>query len=253
MYHIRNQAFDEILKKYGAPDLYALSAERLEEIVSDGPFRTAPILRKNEKGQTLGIDRMATAEKLESEYTFSEYMGELFWEERHREIAQEVNILEQLTGHAHGDETFELMARYRIGVFKLKPGQEADVDWTPRWVREVYTQKPISRYCKLTEIVDETAESTPEVEEVEESTEESVAEESGGKTEQEADEVPKKQTREVVYTDDSEVTNKLLDTMGYPTLLKTAKDLGIDDRRVPADELKEKIKTVMEQNVVKSK
>jgi hypothetical protein len=203
MYKITNNALSKELAQFDVLDIYALTTEQLESICIDKGVEV--LYRLNNKKERLGIDKIRTAENLESRFSVSEYMGELHWEERHRLLNTEAGILDQIAGHTDGDQTFETYSRYKLGVFKLRPGQSADVDWTPRWIKEVFEHKPFKEFCTLEELG-----AAPIVLE------------------------PGKEAIEV-----SKLVS--LDDLDYDALLKEARKRGIVNRRVVKDELVKKI------------
>lgn len=218
MYRITNRAFEPIYEKYSVRDIFELTAEQLDEVCNTDPFRMGPVLKRNERKQIVGIDRLATATVLEQNFTFSEYMGELFWEQRHRDIANDIEILEQLKTHQSGTETFELMARYKFGISKLKPKQSAEVDWTPRWVREVWKNKPMSKFCKLEDL--EPVKPYP----------------FGDKKEEEKEEEVEEKEEKTDIDDMYDLSD-----LPYMDLMKEARESGIKDRRMPRKDLEEAV------------
>lgn len=151
MYRIYNKAFDMVLSKYGVHSLDELETDALSRVAETLGLNVVP--KQDEKTKKFyGVDRDKTMKTVEDYLTFSMYMGDGYWEEKHLKKVRDAEVDAKLGKMKTGDEVFEVMSRHKLGFYKLRPGSSADVDWTERFMEEFFTRTPISKWCDITDL-----------------------------------------------------------------------------------------------------
>lgn len=165
MYKVKNIALKNDLINYGVKSLEELSDQQLIEltlkfgcIVAKPPqdaLKTTVATSMNESFRSPAtITRFDRINQLNSDLGLSIYMGREHWEERHEKQLVDrggVSILQRVDD---GRQTFKLMKDMRVGIYQLEPGQEAEVDWTETWVKEVLIKHPVMSRIELTDLSD---------------------------------------------------------------------------------------------------
>jgi hypothetical protein len=181
MYKVRNTSLDSVFKEYSVTRLEDLDSEKLKEICqkrgTESRWKLAPIKNKTTNRisgyRKAEFDKFGTIDRLIGENSISIYMGDSYWQERHLELDQELELKEKLSKMMDGNEVMKLMDRVGFGVFNLKPGDEKEVDWTDEWIEDVLKKHPIYNKLYVTKVTPE-KEVEGEVEKVEEQTEKKV-------------------------------------------------------------------------------
>lgn len=156
MYKVRNTSLDKTLEKYGVKKVYELTKEQLSEVCYDGIQIPGESKKRTFQPKSLskenggGIDRFGTAQIIESDLTVSLYMSDVYWEQRHFDIATEIGFEDILKGHETGDQTMEVFAQFGMGFYNLRPGMEVEVDLTKRFIDEVLNVHPVHTVIKVT-------------------------------------------------------------------------------------------------------
>jgi len=149
MYKIRNKAFDALLKKYDIESVYSLNSEQLREVCKD--YGVNYKVKRNVRGEQDGLDMLSTCEILEGMFTFSEYMGDNYWEERQLQISKEHELIQRMESDSSGEDTFKKYARAKLGFHNLRPGAEVEVEWTAAFIFEVMAHKPAVKFLEITD------------------------------------------------------------------------------------------------------
>ncbi len=141
MYKIKNVSLDRVYEKYNIKDLSELTDDQLVELcTTNKDFNTQPkyfIEKKMDDRITRGgFDRYRTIDAIIDAHSFSDYMGNTYWEQRHIKEAERRKISDILKRNTSGEETFQVFADMGIGFYKLKPGDEVDLDVTSAWIRD---------------------------------------------------------------------------------------------------------------------
>lgn len=151
MYRIYNKAFDTVLPKYGVHSLDELDTDSLSKVAESLGLNVVP--KQDDKTKKFyGVDRDRTMKTIEDYLTFSMYMGDGYWEEKHLKKVREAEVDSKLGKMKTGDEVFEVMSRHKLGFYKLRPGSSSDVDWTERFIQELFSRTPISKWCEITDL-----------------------------------------------------------------------------------------------------
>lgn len=166
MYRIKNIALQKPLEKYKVKSLEQLNDDDLmrfsEELGipyvyaperKDGNRRTPPQFVRNKAFIPISDKKrkeiIGTIPRIIDQMSITFYMPDSYWETRHREQAEAIQFYDDLEGHLIGEQTFRLFEELRVGVYKLKPGAEAILDLTPRFVREILEAKETIQLEKI--------------------------------------------------------------------------------------------------------
>jgi len=153
MYRVKNAALDGVYKDYRTTHLETLTQDQLLNICEK---LGVPACWKGISGT---IDAYRTVQSITRQFSADLYMGTMYWEARHREMAEKVDLIGLLAEMGTGRETFDIMKEYGLGISQLRPGEEAYVDWTDRFYKEVVRKTPMYRSRML--VVTKTEEPKP--------------------------------------------------------------------------------------------
>jgi len=151
MYRIYNNALNIVLKPYNVAALDDLTDDNLTKLCEE--LRLATVPKKDPvRNIYYGMDKDQTLKKIEQYFAFSTYMGDGYWEARHVEKANSAEISPKLSKMRTGQEVFEIMARHKLGFYMLRPGNSVEVDWTDRYLTEVFLKAPYAQYCEVVDM-----------------------------------------------------------------------------------------------------
>jgi hypothetical protein len=139
MYRVKNAALDGVYKDYHTTHLETLTQDQLLNICEKLGVPACW------KGISRTIDAYRTVQSITRQFSADLYMGTMYWEARHREMAEKVDLIGLLAEMGTGRETFDIMKEYGLGISHLRPGEEAYVDWTDRFYKEVVRKTPMYR------------------------------------------------------------------------------------------------------------
>lgn len=141
MYRFTNISFERLLPEFGITDLSTASNDVLVRICEK--VGITPVWESKDSKLTGNLLRLKTIELIEKSKSYDIYMDEGFFEERHRQSADENKIKDSLKEHSSGRQTFQLFQRLKIGFSELKPGTSIDLDVTKRWVEDIAMKHPM--------------------------------------------------------------------------------------------------------------
>lgn len=140
MYRITNKSLQSIYDRYHIQDLDEITADDLYLVCEDLGVKGVYI--KDKKGMAIEMDRFETISQILDTFTLTVYMGNSYWNEAQRKKIASDKVLNKLDQAPNGDKTFEIMQKMKLGVHNLRPGDSTDVDWNPRYIREVWDHTP---------------------------------------------------------------------------------------------------------------
>lgn len=156
MYRIKNISLEPVLRQYKIQSLNDLTDDQLTELCNNNKnlnvqmqFYTIKDEKKRGKRRG-GFDRYKTIDYMKLANTFSDYMGKEYWESRHQQIADERDLIGEISEHKRGDDTFKAMANIGFGFYNLKPGEEQIIDVTGRWIKDYLAKTRPSLWPKIT-------------------------------------------------------------------------------------------------------
>lgn len=150
MYIARNKSLDEVFKVVGKKNLYDFNVDELEKACE--LLKTYPVwntVKRNGFERRVDINKPQTIDFIEKTFIYSIYMDQAYWNEALLEASEDMNILDSVKGHTNGNQTFEIYANNRIGIYRLKPNETAEVRWTKEWLKEVFGPHPISKFVEV--------------------------------------------------------------------------------------------------------
>lgn len=159
MVRVTNTSLDHLLKKYSIRSLRELSDNQLLDICLDEDSRiyVQPQYKINKDPRTGrmnrgAFDRFKTIELIHKTNCIDFYMDSNYWLPRHQEIANQMDFQGELNDHADGRQTFELYKSIGVGIAQLEPGESTEVDWTPRFIKDVVSKHAIFTKIKIEDL-----------------------------------------------------------------------------------------------------
>lgn len=140
MYKLTNRSLEPILEKFGVESLDEVSMDDLYLVCEE--LGVKGIFLKDKKGRATELDRFETISEIEDTLTLTVYMGQPYWNEAQRNKVEANDVLTRLSKVTRGERTFDIMEKMKLGVNNLRPGASVEVDWNPRYIREVWATTP---------------------------------------------------------------------------------------------------------------
>jgi len=140
MYRIYNKSLDETLSVYKVSDLSQISEDDLFNKVCEN-FRVSPVTIIDPKTMKVtGRSKFKTIDKIIDNLSASLYMGREYWDTKHHEIAKDRELDRDLAKATTGEETVKLFQNLKWGVWKLKPGEDIELDLSTQFVNYIRGQ-----------------------------------------------------------------------------------------------------------------
>lgn len=150
MFTATNTVLNDVLAKYevSVTDLINLDAEKLRRFCEE--VKVTPIYELDPRTKKpMKLDKRRTVKQILSDKSFSEYMGDTYWDEEIRVLAETYDVRKRLEAHTRGEDTFRTLAEIGVGFYQLGPGKSVEVNFTVRWLEEVWFTKPASKFVEL--------------------------------------------------------------------------------------------------------
>lgn len=146
---VKNISLDKILEEYGVKRIEQLDDEQLISLCKKLNVSEVWIMSKEQEvnqRRREGLDRVKVVENILRSNTYDDYMGSMNWGIEHDKLDAKYKIRESLRTHMEGDETFKLFESMKMGFYRLKPGEERELDVTKDWIEDNFLNSALATY-----------------------------------------------------------------------------------------------------------